>query len=254
MLKVSYNLTLASFYAIIPGIKPLLPGWFFDPSMNLKTAVIWLTQPYYGSNRLSRLVRTKIEKRPVAELIGIPLIALAFLTGVVLPQTVSGFSTAEVYFDTQVTTIDAVVAPSRFRWPLATFGISQYFTGGHRGLDLTNPAGTPIYPVTDGKVIFSGAVSGGYGKHVIVAHDNGMTSTYAHMSRLNAVMGQIVTKDTELGTVGATGWATGNHLHLEVYQNGVALNPMEILPDIKKYEPRDISQATGESSLPGFSL
>lgn len=222
--------------------------------MNLKNAAIWLTQPYYGSNRLSRLIRNKIEKRPVAELIGIPLIALAFLTGVVVPQTVSGFSTAEVYFDTHVTTIDAVVAPSQFRWPLATFGISQYFTGAHHGLDLTNPAGTPIYPITEGKVIFSGAVSGGYGKHIIVAHENGMTSTYAHMSRLNAVMGQVVNKDTELGTVGATGWATGNHLHLEVYQNGVALNPMEILPDIKKYHPREISQIEASTPFPYLSL
>lgn len=222
--------------------------------MNLKTAVIWLTQPYYGSNRLSRLVRTKIEKRPVAELIGIPLIAMAFLTGVVLPQTVSGFSTAEVYFDTQVTTINAVVAPSRFRWPLATFGISQYFTGGHNGLDLTNPAGTPIYPITDGKVIFSGAASGGYGKHVIIKHENGMTSTYAHMSRLNATMGQTVTKDTELGTVGATGWATGNHLHLEIYQNGTALNPMEILPEIRQYHAKEISQIEASTPFPYLSL
>jgi len=222
--------------------------------MDILAAISWLTRPYYGSNRMSRLIRTKIETKPVTELIGIPLIALALLAGIVVPQAMAGFSTAEVYFDTQITTVNAVVAPSRFRWPLATFGLSQFFSGGHPGLDLTNPAGTPIYPVTNGKVIVAAALSNGYGKHVIIDHGDGMIATYAHMSRIDVAQGQIVTKDTELGTVGATGWATGNHLHFELYQHGIALNPLEVLPDIKKYESRIISQITHPTTLPGFSL
>lgn len=222
--------------------------------MDIKTAISWLTQPYYGSNRVSRLIRAKIESKPVTELIGIPLIAITLLAGVVVPQTMAGFSSAEVYFDTQVTTINAVVAPSRFRWPLATFGLSQYFSGGHPGLDLTNPAGTPIYPVTNGKVIAAAVLSNGYGKHVIIDHGDGMIATYAHMSRINTVQGQIVTKDTELGTVGATGWATGNHLHFELYQNGIALNPMEVLPEIRQYHPREISQIEASTPFPYLSL
>lgn len=222
--------------------------------MNILAAISWLTRPYYGSNRVSRLIRTKIESKPITELIGIPLIALTLLFGIVVPQTMAGFSSAEVYFDTQVTTVNAIVAPSRFRWPLATFGLSQFFSGGHPGLDMTNPAGTPIYPVTSGKVIFAAALPNGYGKHVIIDHGDGMTATYAHMNRIDVTESQIVTKETELGTVGATGWATGNHLHFELSQNGVALNPMEVLPDIKKYESRSISQLTQPTPLPNFSL
>lgn len=202
-----------------------------------KTALLWLTRPYHGSNRLSRVIRQKIEGRPLSEIIGIPLISFAFFAAIVVPQTQAGFSAAEVYLDTQTTMVNAVVTASRFRWPLATFGISQFSSGWHTALDLTNPAGTPIYPVTDGKVILVASQFNGYGKHVIVAHDNAMTSTYAHLSKIKVSEGQVVTKDTELGTVGATGWATGNHLHLEIHQDGVALNPMEVLPQIQKYEP-----------------
>lgn len=196
--------------------------------------------PYYGSNRLSRLIRTKIERVSTAELIGIPLIALVFLAAVVVPQTEAGLEHAAIYFDTEnTTTVAATVTPSRFRWPLATFGLSQYFSDVHPGIDMTNPAGTPIYPIAPGKVVLAETLSNGYGKHVIIEHDDGMTSTYAHMSRIEVKAGQVVGKMTELGTVGATGWATGNHLHFEIHQNGVVMNPMEVLPEIKLYEPSE---------------
>lgn len=199
--------------------------------------------PYYGSNRLSRLIRTKIERVSTAELIGIPLIALVFLAAVVVPQTEAGLEHAAIYFDTEntTTTVTAAVTASRFRWPLATFGLSQYFSGVHPGLDMTNPAGTPIYPIAPGKVVLAESLFNGYGKHVIIEHGDGMTSTYAHMSRIEVKAGQVVGKMTELGTVGATGWATGNHLHFEIHQNGVAMNPIEVLPEFRLYEPTEPS-------------
>lgn len=222
--------------------------------MNILDAIVWLTRPHYGSNRMSRLIRTRIETKPVTELIGIPLIALTLFAGIVVPQTAAGFSSAEVYFDTQTTTVNAVVTPSRFRWPLATFGLSQYFSGGHPGLDLTNPAGTPIYPITSGKVIVAAYLSNGYGKHVIIDHGDGMIAVYAHMYRIDVAQSQTVTKETGLGTVGATGWATGNHLHLEILQNGIALNPMEILPEVRQYHAREISQIEASTPFPYLSL
>ncbi len=220
----------------------------------LKTALIWLTKPYYGSNRLSRWVRGKIDHRSIQELIGIPLIGLAFFGGVIVPQTQTGFASTEVYFDTQTTVVSAVVAPSRFRWPLAAFGLSQVFSVGHPGLDLTNPADTPIYPILEGKVVLAAVMYNGYGKHVTVEHADSMTSVYAHLSKIEVKEDQIVTKETEIGTVGATGWATGNHLHLEILQNGIALNPMEVLPGIKKYQPRELTQKQSPSSFPDFTL
>lgn len=219
-----------------------------------KIALFWLTKPYHGSNRLSRWIRGKIEYRSVSELFGVPLIGLTFFGAVIVPQTQAGLATAEVYMDTQTTTVNAVVVPSRFRWPLAAFGISQYFRAGHPGVDLTNPAGTPIYPITEGTVILAAALHDGYGRHVIIEHTDGMTSVYAHLSRMEVQVGQQVTKETELGTVGATGWATGNHLHLEIHQDGVAINPMEVLPGIKKYQPRELSQQQLSLSFPALTL
>ena len=222
--------------------------------MNIKTALFWLTKPYHGSNRLSRWIRGKIEYRSIQELFGVPLIGLAFFGAVIVPQTQASFATAEVYLDTQMTTVNAIVVPSRFRWPLAAFGISQYFRGGHPGVDLTNPAGTPIYPVTEGKVVLVATLRDGYGRHVLIEHTDGMTSVYAHLSRIEVKDGQTVTKDTELGTVGATGWATGNHLHLEILQNGVTLNPMEVLPEIKLYDRNITFLSIKESMKPNFEV
>jgi len=218
----------------------------------MKRIISYLTTPYYGSNRVSRLIRQKIEHLPLIEFIGIPLIGLVFFGAVVLPRVTAGFASTGVYFDTQTAMVNAVVAPSRFRWPLTTFGISQYFSGGHPGMDLTNPAGTPIYPVTDGTVIMVTTLWNGYGRHVIVEHADGMTSIYAHLSKTEVEVGQHVVKNTELGTVGATGWATGNHLHFEITQKGVTLNPMEILPEIQLYRRDIASSRNNEKIKPNF--
>lgn len=151
-----------------------------------------------------------------------------------MPQAQAGFMETQLSLYTPKTVINAGVSGLRFQWPLARFGISQFFSGTHPGMDLTDPAGTPIYPITDGTVIYAGTILSGYGRHVIVRHDDHLESLYAHMTRIDVKEGQKVTKTTELGEVGATGWATGNHLHLEVHVNGAAANPLEVLPELKK--------------------
>lgn len=192
------------------------------------------TIPYRGSNRISRALRSWIERHSIQEMIGIPLASLAFFGAVIVPQTQAGFSATELYFEAPKVTIDVAVTPSNYRWPLATFGISQNFSGVHPGMDLTDPQGTPIHPVTSGTVTYAGSELFGYGRHIIVKHDNNLESLYAHLSKIDVKEGQKVTKDTELGEVGATGWATGNHLHLEIHINGSPTNPAEVLPELHK--------------------
>jgi len=199
----------------------------------IRQRIHWLITPYHGSNRVSRWFRQHIENRPIQELVGIPLAGLAFMAAVIVPQTQAGFESTELYFNTPKTIMNAAVSDSRFQWPLASFGISQDFSGVHPGMDLTDPAGTPIHPVADGTVAYAGTILMGYGKHVIVKHNDTLESLYAHLSQIDVREGQTVTKDTELGAVGATGWATGNHLHLEIHVNGVATNPLEVLPELK---------------------
>ncbi|MDI9570057.1 MAG: M23 family metallopeptidase [Pseudomonadota bacterium] len=98
----------------------------------------------------------------------------------------------------------------------------------HRGIDIAAPAGTPIQATADGVVSFSGWNRGG-GYMVVVEHGHGFSTCYAH-NRANAVrVGQRVQRGDTLGYVGATGNATGNHLHYEIWQDGRVINPRRSL-------------------------
>ena len=94
----------------------------------------------------------------------------------------------------------------------------------HRGLDIAARQGTPIRPIRPGKVVFSGS-RGGLGNAVIIDHGEGIRSVYGHCHELNVRAGDTVGAGTVIATVGSTGRSTGPHLHLEVHQNGEAVNP-----------------------------
>ena len=89
----------------------------------------------------------------------------------------------------------------------------------HNGIDIAIPTGTPIRPVASGVVVYSGSRSG-YGNTVVVEHDNGIITLYAHNSRLLVTQGQPVTSDSTLALSGSTGRSTGPHLHFEAWQAG----------------------------------
>ena len=97
----------------------------------------------------------------------------------------------------------------------------------HLGTDFAAPTGTPARTVGDGMVSFAG-VQGGYGNVVFIKHRNGHETVYAHLSRINVRVGQSIGQGETIGLVGATGWATGPHLHFEFRVNGVHQDPMTI--------------------------
>ncbi|MHB1011731.1 MAG: peptidoglycan DD-metalloendopeptidase family protein [Desulfobacteria bacterium] len=110
------------------------------------------------------------------------------------------------------------------------------FTGGiafHRGMDIAAAAGTPVYPVREGKVTFSGYQKG-YGNVVIVDHGDGFVTKYGH-NRANLVeTGTVVGPGTVLAEVGSTGRSTGPHLHFEVSYEGENVRPETVLAGIAK--------------------
>ncbi len=188
-----------------------------------------------GGNPVSRVVRTLIEKVNLRQLIGINLAGIAFFSAIVMPQARDIFSNLETsIIKPGQPVIDIIPTASTFQWPLSHFALTQYFSLFHPALDLAAPFGTSIFPVSNGKVIWVNSYPWGYGNHVLIQHNSQAESLYAHMSKILVKPGQKVTKQTEIGEVGATGWATGNHLHFELYQNGTPVNPLEVLPEISQ--------------------
>jgi murein DD-endopeptidase MepM/ murein hydrolase activator NlpD len=90
----------------------------------------------------------------------------------------------------------------------------------HRGIDIAIMSGTPVKPVAGGRVAYSG-MQPGYGNMVIIQHDDGMISVYAHHSRNLVKTGEKVGKETIIAYSGSTGHSTGPHLHFEAWQSGV---------------------------------
>jgi hypothetical protein len=100
----------------------------------------------------------------------------------------------------------------------------------HAGLDLVAASGTSVGAAAAGRVVYAGWLSGGWGNLVVVAHADGVRTMYAHLSRIDVHLKQAVAVGARLGAVGATGDATGPHLHFEVRLRGAAIDPRSALP------------------------
>lgn len=110
----------------------------------------------------------------------------------------------------------------------STFGLRIHpilrFARMHRGLDFGASWGSPIRAAADG-VVVAASWHGGYGRQVQVAHDSGLATSYSHMSEYAVGLGQRVLRGDVIGFVGASGLATGPHLHFEVMRGGQAVDP-----------------------------
>ncbi len=101
----------------------------------------------------------------------------------------------------------------------------------HEGLDLRAPKGAPIHSISSGRVVFAGRYLG-YGNLIVVRHTESLTSHYGHCSKILVKVGDTVHAGTLIGEVGSTGISTGAHLHFELRAQGVALNPLVVLPGL----------------------
>lgn len=132
------------------------------------------------------------------------------------------------------------MATGQFQWPLwgpitSGYGARHIFGSYsfHTGLDISAPYGTSIVAADGGRVTWAGTGTGSYwsyGNYVVIDHENGIQTIYAHCSGLNVSAGERVYKGQTIARVGSTGRATGNHLHFQVKQNGVTVNPYGYLP------------------------
>jgi murein DD-endopeptidase MepM/ murein hydrolase activator NlpD len=109
---------------------------------------------------------------------------------------------------------------------------SPFGRGGdfHNGVDIKVPIGSPVYAAGAGRVVETGSVSG-YGLTVVVAHDYGLETVYAHLKKIEVKPGQEVKRGQVIALSGNTGRTTGSHLHYEVRAGGTPVNPRQYLLD-----------------------
>ena len=119
------------------------------------------------------------------------------------------------------------------QFPIQKVKITQGYRFYHPGIDLDGITGDEIHPIMAGKVEKIEYSKFGFGTSIIINHGESITSLYAHLSKVSVKVGEEVTKETRLGEMGATGWAKGDHLHLEVREAGESINPLGLLPKLK---------------------
>lgn len=156
------------------------------------------------------------------------------------------FETEVLELDEALTALDAVKAAAN-RLPVANpvpgrpvssgFGMRRDPLLGrpahHSGMDFRARSGSPVRSAGAGVVVKAGW-NGGYGRMVEIDHGEGLTTRYAHLSRISVSEGQKIESGTVIGKVGSSGRSTGPHLHYEVRRNGSAINPVRLLKAGKK--------------------
>ena len=129
-----------------------------------------------------------------------------------------------------------IIEDGELCWPLpghtyisCHFGeVDAFGNAGHRGTDIPAPEGAPILAAHSGTVLVSGW-NDSYGNQVLLDNGAGLSTRYAHMTQTAVTAGEAVTAGQVIGYVGNTGDSTGFHLHFEVMQNGVRVNPMDMV-------------------------
>ncbi len=172
--------------------------------------------------------------------------ALVLLPDAVPPPPPPPAATPQPFFATNASEDAAPVgdytaAPAStvagFIWP-AVGSISEYY-GAPRGagtyhtgldIDLYGRYGSSVVAAAPGQVVLASFGGYGYGYHVVVRHDSGYETLYAHFSDIYVTEGQWVSQGEALGAAGCTGYCTGTHLHFEVKADGAYINPLDYLP------------------------
>lgn len=161
------------------------------------------------------------------------------------PPVKTNIAYAEI---TQEQQVNSQASPVTFQLPFPGY-ITTPFSGFHPGIDICAGLGMPIKPIAKGTVVETGFNFFGLGLMVEVEHEGGYRSLYAHMGKIFVTKGQVVDVNDFLGEIGMTGHTSGPHTHLEVTKDGQKINPLLILPEIRKF-PKQEDFAVIKSATP----
>lgn len=223
------NLELPKFrlelrYKLVKRRKPLVP----EP---LVPSVKTINKKYRSGTVVGKFIRHVSFHKNARKIFAGNMAAMVIATALIPTGNTSSVQAAGIEPNEAVIQAQNTLITERsIQMPLANFRLNQSYGLFHPGVDLGAEIGTPIEPVKAGQVTEADYAKGGYGNTVVVDHGKGLTSRYAHLSKIEVEVGQNVTTNTEIGKVGITGHSTGPHLHLEIRQNGFPLNPMSVLP------------------------
>ncbi len=180
-------------------------------------------------SKISRYFRLIFENQRIKKILGtnlpIVLVASSVLPQIDIrnPNLVDPQTVVVLASDSPTTTQKAI------RYPVDKIKITQGYKFFHPGIDFDGVTGDPIYPFAKGKVKEIQFSRTGYGNAILIDHGNGITSLYAHLSKILVKEEDEVTTNQRIANMGATGRATGDHLHFEIRKDGVPFDPMILL-------------------------
>lgn len=202
------------------------------PAVALKEILLARIEDFKGirqGSKLSRIFRHLFEQKRIRTILGGNLVILAFLAASFGPRSSALASIPEELSTLSPGVIEIVTTKAGIRPPLDQVKITQGYQAFHPGIDFDGLTGDPVYPIMKGKIetiIYSRVA---LGNHLIVNHGGGLKSVYAHLSKIEVETGEEVENSQVIGRVGSTGRAFGDHLHLEVLDNGSYINPRVLL-------------------------
>lgn len=160
---------------------------------------------------------------------------ISYINGVEQSRELISENILEAVVDKKVI-VGTKVIPDRgtgsFAWPAVGGYVSSQmgprWGRNHDGIDIARPSNYTIKASDNGRVVFTGW-DGTYGQKVVINHNNGYETVYAHLSSITVSVGQTVAQGQQVGIMGSTGRSTGVHLHFEVRKNGALINPLSVL-------------------------
>ena len=209
---------------LIKRRKPLLDESFVPtPSV--------IRRKYRSGTMLGKIVR-HISSHKSAKKFFAANMVVAVVAGSFLPTRLNGVQAANRDVqpsEAMIQVQNTLITQRSIQYPLETIKVNQGYGFFHPGVDLEGGIGESIKAIKAGKVVEADYTRDGYGNTILIDHGNGLTSRYAHLSKIEVKVGDMTTTNTEIGQVGTTGRSTGSHLHLEIRQNGFPLNPLSVL-------------------------
>lgn len=219
-----YNLELPKYrlqfhVKLVKRRKPLLE----EPILPNKSVV---KQKYRTGSLPARFIRYFADHKSIKKIFASAFAFVAIST-ILLPHPIN--TQAEAAESVVIEAETKLITEKSMIYPVGKVIINQGYGAFHKAIDLGGVLGTSVKPVMAGIVAYAGWDKTGYGNLVILQHKSGLQSYYAHLSKIEVKTGQTVSTDNEIGKMGATGHSTGVHLHLEINQNGISLNPLAVL-------------------------